>query len=59
MVILGEGAVSHARGTPLLLLLLVFGIGVRGPRKVDVRLPGKGNANSHGARPVYKNHLDH
>jgi hypothetical protein len=26
---------------------------VRGPRKVDVRLPGKGNSNSHGARPVY------
>jgi len=23
------------------------------PRKVDVRLPGKGNSNSHGARPVY------
>jgi len=23
------------------------------PRKVDVRLPGKGNPNSHGARPVY------
>jgi len=22
-------------------------------RKVDVRLPGKGNSNSHGARPVY------
>jgi len=22
-------------------------------RKVDVRLPGKGNANSHGARPVH------
>jgi len=22
-------------------------------RKVDVRLPGKGNPNSHGARPVY------
>ena len=21
-------------------------------RKVDVRLPGKGNSNSHGARPV-------
>ena len=21
--------------------------------KVDVRLPGKGNSNSHGARPVY------
>jgi len=23
------------------------------PRKVDVRLPGKGNSNSHGARPVH------
>ena len=23
------------------------------PRKVDVRLPGKGNLNSHGARPVH------
>jgi len=22
-------------------------------RKVDVRLPGKGNPNSHGARPVH------
>ena len=22
-------------------------------RKVDIRLPGKGNSNSHGARPVY------
>jgi len=22
-------------------------------RKVDVRLPGKGDSNSHGARPVY------
>ena len=26
----------------------------RGPRKVDLRLPGKGN----GARPVYEKHLD-
>ena len=25
----------------------------KAPRKVDVRLPGKGNANSHGARPVH------
>jgi len=24
------------------------------PRKVDVRLPGKGNSNSHGARPVHQ-----
>ena len=23
------------------------------PRKVDVRLPGNGNSNSHGARPVH------
>ena len=23
------------------------------PRKVDVRLPGKGNTNAHGARPVH------
>ena len=26
--------------------------------KVDIRLPGKGNSNSHDARPVYSNHLD-
>ena len=24
-----------------------------GTRKVDIRLSGKGNSNSHGARPVY------
>jgi len=27
-------------------------------RKVDIRLHGKENSNSHGARPVYSNHLD-
>ena len=26
--------------------------------KVDVRLPGKGNSHSHGARPVYSAYLD-
>ena len=26
--------------------------------KVYIRPPGKGNSNSHGARPVYQNHLD-
>ena len=26
----------------------------RTPRKVDVRLPGKGSSNSHGARPVHQ-----
>ena len=33
-----------------------FGVRVcrcRGSRKVDVRLPGKGNSNFHGARPVH------
>ena len=28
------------------------------PRNVDIRLPGKGNSNSHGARPVCQNHFD-
>jgi len=27
-------------------------------RKVDIGLPGKENSDSHGARPVYLNHLD-
>ena len=27
-------------------------------RKIDIRLPEKGHSNSHGARPVYYNHLD-
>ena len=26
------------------------------PRKVDIRLPGKGDSNSHGARPVHQKH---
>ena len=30
----------------------------KGTRKVDIRLSGKGNSNSHGAGPVYYNHLD-
>ena len=25
-----------------------------GTRKVDVRLPGKGNSNSHGVRPIHQ-----
>ena len=27
-------------------------------RKVDIRLPGKGNSSSHSARPVFQSHLD-
>ena len=30
----------------------------KGMMKVDIRLPGKGNSNSHGARPVHYNQLD-
>ena len=33
--------------------LLTFSIG---SRKVDIRLPGKWNSNSHGARPVHQKH---
>jgi len=29
-------------------------VGLTHKRKVDVRLPGKGNPNSHGARPVHQ-----
>jgi hypothetical protein len=38
---------------------VVYGLGVRASeccrvsRKVDIRLPGKGVSNSHGARPVH------
>ena len=31
----------------------LFKESARIPRKVDVRLPGKGNSNTHGARPVH------
>ena len=30
-----------------------------GVRKVYIGLPGKGNPNFHGARPVHLNHLSH
>jgi len=32
---------------------VAFETGSRPSRKVDTRLPGKGNSNSHGARPVH------
>ena len=53
------GAVSYDRGTPVLVIRPGRGakhVDFRrrfSPRKVDVRLPGKGNSNSHGARPVH------
>jgi len=46
MVVLWGGVWFYERGTP--------GVKSGGRfRKVDVRLPGKGNSNSHGARPVH------
>jgi len=36
-----------------ILKRFVFRQGLDRARKVDVRLPGKGNSNYHGARPVY------
>jgi len=66
MGVLGGWAVSYERGTPLERLLLggeAAGEDAEGApiplrvqvrlRKVDIRLPGKGNSNSHGARPVH------
>ena len=59
----------HVNHLPHLLIPLLFLSCAIGPtrfkeevwveiRKVDIRLHGKGNSNSHGARPVYENHLD-
>ena len=31
-------------------------LSVQQARKVDIRLPGKGDSNSHGARPVHQKH---
>ena len=46
---------AHER-VPVRHVRLIQGLGVR---KEDIRLHGKGNPNSHGARPVYSNQLDH
>jgi len=57
MVVLGGGYVSYERGTPVgqdhdFRDAAVTYVRLHS-RKVDVRLPGKGNSNSHGARPVH------
>jgi hypothetical protein len=40
-------------------ILSTLGRGIaKVPRKVDIRIPEKGNSNSHGARPVFYNSLD-
>jgi len=51
-------AVHTLPGFAIVLTLTLPGSGCkvqgsRFTRKEDVRLPGKGNSNSHGARPVY------
>ena len=54
-------AIDEARHVGQVLLVLVVGVEkvlAVVPRKVDIRLPGKGNSDSHGARPFYYNHLD-
>ena len=59
----------HTHAHTYLSLLLQRAVGVHGLRtfvkhtfmkcrKVDMRLLGKGNSKSYGARPVYYNHLD-
>ena len=46
---------SYERGTPVNPMPRTPGrrVARRGSRKIDVRLPGKGNTNSPGARPVH------
>jgi hypothetical protein len=43
---------SVAEPTAIPAYLTVWGVSVLGfrPRQVDIRLPGKGNSNSHGTR---------
>ena len=61
-MVLEGGAVSYERGTPVLSRPSIQETGMReepeklreAVRKVDVRLPGKGNSNSHVARPVHQ-----
>ena len=45
MVVLGEGRFLVSEVTLQVELLAQF--------TIDVRLPGKGNSNSHGARPIH------
>jgi len=47
----GLGAHRERKLVPVASRALVVGRGV--PRNEDVRLPGTGNPNSHGARPVH------
>ena len=52
-------AVRGFRGAGVFLWARYLCTGAGGPtlvkhaRKVDIRIPGKGNSNSRGARPVY------
>jgi len=44
------------RLAPLVVLGAGCVQGLLSTRKVDIRLPGKGDSNSHGARPVHQKH---
>jgi len=62
-LVIGECKCTLGTGNATLETLRVFdyldgGGDASVPRKVDVRLPGKGTSNSHGARPVHLNHHD-
>ena len=48
-----SGRCSESGAAPAEMVRGVRGLRV-GTRKVDVRLPGKGNSNFRGARPVHK-----
>jgi len=58
MMVLGGGAVSYERRTPVMMLsgqvvLELLPQMLQPTRKVDVRLPGNRDSYSHGARLVH------
>jgi len=53
VLVLGLGGRYWCECAKRLLATLTLRRMILGSRKVDVRLPGKGNSNSHGARPVH------
>ena len=54
----GVVATTSVMQADMHLLCFVTHVLCRLNREVDIRLHGTGNSNSHGARPVYYNHLD-
>ena len=52
---MGKAVAAIAQPTTVAGLIVFLHLATR---RVDIRLPGKGNSSCHGARPVYLNHLD-